>query len=234
MVLTTLDFHRWLWREIRRKRRAFARRAAVRSYLVSHRVRKLQVGAGHNHLPDWLNTDRAPDSGAIYLDATKPFPSSDETFDYVFSEHLIEHLSFEEGLAMLRESHRVLKPGGRIRIATPDLETIIGLKNATPGSVEEHYVKWIVDNFVPHAERDLACYAINQLFRGWGHKFLYDRATLGAVLEKVGFTDVCPYAFGDSADEELSGVEGHGTENGNRLMSEFETMILEARTIKQT
>lgn len=71
-------------------------------------------------------------------------------------------------------------------------------------------------------------YAINQVFRGWGHRFLYDRKTLGALLEKVGFTAVRPRPFGQSDDMNLIGVEGHGLEAGNRQMSEFETMILEA------
>jgi predicted SAM-dependent methyltransferase len=48
-------------------------------------------------------------------------------FDYVFSEHMIEHVSYAEGLLMLRECLRVLKPGGRIRIATPSLEVLLDL-----------------------------------------------------------------------------------------------------------
>src|SRR5437867_9832604 len=96
------------------------RGAAIRSYLSSHAVRKLQLGAGTNPLAGWLNTDGYPASFRVLsVDAREPLPFSDETFDYVFSEHHIEHMTFHEGRRMLRECFRVLKPGGRIRVATP-------------------------------------------------------------------------------------------------------------------
>ncbi|MBB5285126.1 SAM-dependent methyltransferase [Rhabdobacter roseus] len=40
----------------------------------------------------------------------------------MYSFHVFEHLSYEEGIHALRELHRVLKPGGICRISTPDLE----------------------------------------------------------------------------------------------------------------
>lgn len=204
------------------------RGAALRSYLESHPVRKLQLGAGHNLLPGWLNTDRDPASEAVQLDAAKPFPFADGTFDYVFSEHLIEHLPHEAGVVMLEECHRVSRPGGRLRIATPDLEAIISLKGAPRGGVEERYAAWITESYFPNAAGRGAAYAINQVFRGWGHRFLYDCETLRAVLEKVGFGDVRRCAFGESEDEALAGIDDHGVEDGNRDFSEFETMVLEA------
>jgi predicted SAM-dependent methyltransferase len=218
-----------LRREIRRKRATLFRGSAIASYLESHRVRKLHIGAGHNHLPGWLNTDRDPNSGAVYLDAAEPFPFEDATFDYVYSEHLIEHLPYEAGLAMLEECRRVLKPGGRIRIATPDMEQIVGLQYASPSGIEERYARWLTESYFPEAVGDRwAVYATNQVFRGWGHQFLYDQETLGALLEKVGFTAIRPRPFRQSDDVNLIGVEGHGIEAGNQRMSEFKTMILEA------
>jgi predicted SAM-dependent methyltransferase len=51
----------------------------------------------------------------------------DNTFDYIFSEHMIEHVDHDGAVAMLRECYRVLKPGGTICMATPDLAVIVGL-----------------------------------------------------------------------------------------------------------
>src|SRR5438477_50522 len=82
-------------------------------------------GAGFNSLPGWLNTDLEPKSASvIYLDAAKPLPFAYSTFDYIFSEHVIEHIPYPQGLSMLKECFRVIKPGGTIRIATPNLEQI--------------------------------------------------------------------------------------------------------------
>lgn len=59
----------------------------------------------------------------LYLqqDATVHFPLADASFDWIFCEHLIEHLQPTGALSMLREFQRLLRPGGVIRISTPDL-----------------------------------------------------------------------------------------------------------------
>jgi predicted SAM-dependent methyltransferase len=57
--------------------------------------------------------------GTVFLDATTPFPFDCGTFDYIYCEHMIEHISWQKGQTMLRECHRVLKPRGVMRIATP-------------------------------------------------------------------------------------------------------------------
>ena len=48
----------------------------------------------------------------------EPFPFEDDTFDIVYHKSLIEHLYSPEHL--MRETYRVLKPGGRVIILTPD------------------------------------------------------------------------------------------------------------------
>src|ERR1039458_1841068 len=75
----------------------------ISDYIRNHAVRKLQIGAGGvQGFSDWLNTDIEPKSGEAYLDATKPFPIPDGALSDVYSEHVIEHLSYQDGLAMLR------------------------------------------------------------------------------------------------------------------------------------
>lgn len=49
-------------------------------------------------------------------------PFADDAFDYVFSEHFLHHLFFDEALALLRECHRVLAPGGVLRTVVPDAD----------------------------------------------------------------------------------------------------------------
>ncbi|MGB6535784.1 MAG: hypothetical protein WBF58_07450 [Xanthobacteraceae bacterium] len=48
------------------------------------------------------NTDLEPRSdAAMALGATKPFPFEANSFDYVFSKHMIEHIGYAEGLQCL-------------------------------------------------------------------------------------------------------------------------------------
>src|SRR4051812_40618920 len=96
-------------------------------YLRENTVHKLQIGCGGNYLEGWFNTDLSPNAHRTGLNATRRFPFADNTFDYILSEHMIEHVPYDMGRVILSECHRVLKPGGTLRIVTPDLKFLIGL-----------------------------------------------------------------------------------------------------------
>lgn len=162
------------------------------------------------------------------MNAARRFPLGDSTFDYVFSEHQIEHLTYAEGLVMLRECHRVLKPGARIRVATPDLSILTGLSAREKSETQLRYMQWIVDKFLPDVGVYRASFVINNAFQNWWHKFIYDCETLQAAMEEVGFVDVTAFPVGHSEDEALRAIESHGMAAGNEDMNRFETMVLEA------
>ena len=168
----------------------------------------------------------------IYLDVTTRFPLNDNTFDYVFAEHLIEHIDHEDALTMLRETWRVLKPGGRVRIATPDLEILLGLHTTGRTDAQQNYVDWIVERCMPSVDCCKEVFVINNAFRAWGHRFLYDRSILKSTLLKIGFTDIRVYKPGDSADPHLKGLEAHGVEIGNEEINQFETFVIEGQACK--
>ena len=109
-----------------------------------HAVRKLHIRCGHNRLPGWLNIDRDPTACAVYLHAAELLPSEDGAFDYVFSEHL----TLQQGQALLDECHRrVLKRGGRVRTVTHELDKILKLRQPTGAGREEGYVRWITEGY---------------------------------------------------------------------------------------
>src|SRR5262249_12971261 len=60
-----------------------------------------------------------------YLNVRRRFPHPDGAFEAVFSSHFLEHLYPDEARLCLRESHRVLRPGGVCRVAVPDLQKIV-------------------------------------------------------------------------------------------------------------
>ncbi|MEK7684063.1 MAG: methyltransferase domain-containing protein [Verrucomicrobiota bacterium] len=201
----------------------------IEEYDRGHRLRKLQIGSGPNALAGWLNTDSYPVSReSVFMDATRAFPLASQTFDYVFSEHVIEHLSYEEGLFMLRESFRVLKPAGRIRIATPNLKNLIDLYSPEKTGRQRRYIKWAMNEYWPHLNTSQECFIINNFVRNWGHKFIYDPAALQGALERAGFIAVSEHSPGESNDEHLSGLESHGKLIGEEFNG-LETMVLEAK-----
>jgi SAM-dependent methyltransferase len=222
-----------------RRARSIQRRALdprrIERYVETQTVRKLQIGTGQNPLSGWLNTDLAPDtypehrSTIVYLDATKSFPLDDMTFDYVFAEHQIEHIAERSAQVMAAECFRVLRPGGRIRIATPDLGRILGLYEGELNELERHYVEWVMTRFRPNVHSgNPRCYVINHMFTDHKHQFIYDYETLLALLSDAGFVDAVRCNPGESSDPELRRLETHGHAIGDEPVNSFETMVVEA------
>jgi len=202
----------------------------IQIYLDTHTTRKLQIGAGLNELKGWLNTTLYPfDDGMVFMDGTTRFPISDNTIDYIFSEHVIEHIEFEQGMFMLNEAFRVLKSGGRIRIATPDLAKIIAIYSNPEGNAQQQYIKWIMDTFRPNVGEYNPAHVINQSFHGWRHYFIYDQPTLIKAFEDAGFVDIKQYAPNHSDDEHLTDIEQHGQYINSEDAMLYETMVFEAR-----
>jgi predicted SAM-dependent methyltransferase len=56
-------------------------------------------------------------------DIRRPLGFPAASFDAVYANHVLEHLTPEEGRKFVGEIHRVLKPGGICRVVVPDLET---------------------------------------------------------------------------------------------------------------
>lgn len=224
-----------LQRFYRKIKGTLVRSKAIKSYLISHQNRRLQIGAGSNILKDWLNTDLNPKSHIVYLDATKPFPFEDKTFDYIFSEHQIEHLTYGDARFMLRECYRVLKPGGKIRIDTPDLEVLIDLFATNKSELQQRFIRWVVDNYLPEHGIYNECFVINNYYRKeWVHQFIYDLKTFKNVLKEVGFIKINRYSSGESDDEILRGIDTHhkNMDSEDWEMSKFETMAFEAKRPK--
>ena len=216
-------------RLLRTALRTAQRGKAIERYLEQHEVRKLQLGAAENLRPGWLNTDLhgyGHGDELLYLDVRKRFPLPDASFDFVFSEHMIEHLTYAEGQVCLRECFRVLRPGGTIRTATPSLERLARLYESS-SDVHRRYMQWAVDTLDPEVDAALPGVVVNNFFRSWGHRFIYDEQTLGHALTTAGFVDIAECDIGQSGHQELVGLEHHLAEAPE--LNVYETFVLEAR-----
>ena len=187
---------------------------------------RLHVGGGWHRLDGWLNTDLELIPGVIRMDATRRFPFEERTFQYVFTEHMIEHVPYESGVLMLRECYRVMRKNGIIRVVTPDLAAITALHQCDLSPDQKEYLLWFCQTFVPPGRPHNSASAINAMFRLWGHQFLYDQETLAGSLRAAGFSSVTRWPLGESNDSDLQNLENQ--ERYPRRLLNFESMALEA------
>ena len=139
-----LDPARRLRRRIKRPFKLSDRAIGAR-YLAESDTPKLHIGCGDHVLSGWLNTDYEPELPIVmHLDASQRFPFKEATFDYIFSEHVIEHISYWDGMKTLAECFRVLKGSGKVRISTPDLAFLVDLTKPDKSELQRAYVKWAV------------------------------------------------------------------------------------------
>jgi predicted SAM-dependent methyltransferase len=180
----------------------------ITHYLETHPIRKLHIGSHEKTLVGWLNTDLCPLSDQVlFMDATQTFPFNTGTFDYVFHEHMIEHLDYKKGQHMLSECLRVLKPGGLMRAAFPDLRVLVELYRDNKTEEQEKYIAFNVDSYLPDIRIYEDVFVINNFVRNWGHQFIYDFKCFKRAIESVGFINVAQCDFGESPHEELRHLE---------------------------
>ena len=168
------------------------------------------------------------------MNAERKFPYPDASFQYVFSEHLFEHLSYMGGKNMLYETYRVLKPQGIFRLTMPGLEFLVDLYLNKEDEVFEKYVEWNISEFAPEIARDFRSekiprmFVINNFMRFWGHKMIYDKETITLLLQKAGFKNITYPRIGESSQAVFKNIEQHGKKIpdwANRL----ESFVVEAQ-----
>jgi predicted SAM-dependent methyltransferase len=204
------------------RRGHLVRRRLVSRYLGTTSDPKLQIGAWRFPLAGWLNSDLV--TSTIHLDLRRPLPLPDSAFAYVFGEHVIEHLSENDGVRLLTELRRILRPGGVLRLTTPDLRKIVDLYEDRNEVISwSDYKRYFSEATWPH---ERPCQILNTYLRHWGHKYVYDQHDLTAKLLEAGFAEIERCGPGQSRHAALTGVEQHDRQTVE-WVNEAEAMSLE-------
>ena len=201
-------------------------------YLAAAIEPKLHLGASSHLLGGWLNADIEPQPGTTFLDATRRYPFAADTFAFAYAEHMIEHVTHHDGSAMLSECHRVLKPGGVVRLVTPNLDTILGLHSEPLSPKQTGYVDWMARTFTPNAPVKSSTFVINAMFRYWGHQFIYDEATLRLALKSAGFSNIIRCSIEGSDHPQLQNLANSRRYPDDLL--EFESLCMEGTKLAET
>lgn len=154
-------------------------------------MRNVQLGCGEHRLPGWENFDDE-------VDISKPLPFEDRSIDNILVEHCLEHVGPNEAMLFLEEAHRVLVPGGVLRVALPSVEKVFEL--ATP-----EYCEFVRSKRWGDGSRRSTVRAI---MMEHGHRSWWTERLLEIAMTVAGFAaERC--RLGESSRPELNGVEGH-------------------------
>ena len=166
----------------------------------------LHYGCGHHFAAAALNLDRrrytapsgartGPDTlyrtgpGALFLqhDARDPLPIDDAVVSYVHSEHVLEHLSIKAARPWLAELRRVLRPGGVLRLTTPDLARYVRGYLDPEQAFYRRHSETLREERITLPEPMRPAWMLNQIFRFWEHRWIYDLDELRCLGVAAGF-----------------------------------------------
>ncbi len=186
----------------------------AKEILKKNKIIKLHLGCGTQYKDSWINIDNNSDFNIKKLDLKwdlrKPLPFPDNSVDFIYHEHMLEHLTVEEGQKFLKDCLRVLKSDGVMRIAMPDLYECVQMYNNSSNWKEkdkESLRKFGLEHVQNRAEM------INIDFRCWGHKWLYDWEELERRLREAGCEKIKKCKLAQSDYCELSNLESREQSN---------------------
>jgi len=160
---------------------------------VKFHIKKILNFFSLYHHYNWKNQKQFYEE-TINYDMRKRIPHEDDSVDFIYISHTLEHFTQDEGALFLNEAFRVLKKNGVIRIVVPDLELFIKAYEENDflflKKLKEHY-----ELFIPCKE---PIDALNLIFRVAGHEYIYSYRKLKNLCLQTGFHSVEKKEYGQS------------------------------------
>lgn len=165
---------------------------------------KIQFASGGNHLDGWLNLEES--NG----DITKPLAFENDSVDFIFIEHGLEHVTPQQGYKFLLESYRILKSNGVIRVIVPDVQKVLRESNEQYFGLLREGVKtwWPAANWLGNYEVITKKDAVETLIFCHGHQSIYTSSLLETLMLTVGFTTLTGF-YGRSSHPALHDIDSH-------------------------
>lgn len=187
----------------------------------------VQYGCGLSAPTGWRNFDSSPTlrlqrlpavgllvtrgrpafpANVEYGDIVRGLPLADAACEAVYCSHVLEHLSLEDFRTALRETHRILKPGGTFRGVLPDLEIAIEQYLADDGP--DGSIRFMNSTLLGMTRRSRGAKELIQESLGNSrHLWMWDYKGLANELSVAGFRDIRRAQYGDNLAPHFIEVE---------------------------
>lgn len=164
-----------------------ARRAVTRSrppVLVS-------LGSGRNVDRGWIGIDLTGGTSVFRADLRRKLPLASQSVDAILAEHLLEHLLLHQINHLLCECHRILRPGGILRIVCPDGLLVASLLAGGSGERVQRQLTFEASLHGFAQDELLALSSVNRISHQWGeHRSLLTAEGVRTLAERAGFAGV--------------------------------------------
>jgi predicted SAM-dependent methyltransferase len=189
-AVRNLIFECFVWINSLNSKRAFAR-------IPDQRPVKLHLGCGSDLRDGWVNIDLPPLSGYqkrttrtlfIAYDLRRGLPMPDNSCDFIYSSHFWEHLDNDDGVRLMQDCYRCLRPGGIFRIVLPDFAKAF----AAYLRGDEHYFH-LIEPEALHVSPEtvtLVDYIHYSVYQYGEHRRIYDEEKLSKLLGWIGYQTV--------------------------------------------
>jgi predicted SAM-dependent methyltransferase len=194
-IRTSIPGSTEVYEHLQHVRRRRASLAQLKTLKASGAPIKLDIGGGGRPGTNgWITVDTA-EGCDLYWDLREGIPFANGTVEAIYSSHMLEHLTFDDGQALLRECYRALKPGGSISVVVPNarlyIEGYLGARE-----IPQEFFGW-----APAYNGTTGIDAVNYVaYMGGEHKYMFDEENLIHRLRAAGFADARRRSFDPSLD----------------------------------
>ncbi|GGH15222.1 class I SAM-dependent methyltransferase [Mucilaginibacter phyllosphaerae] len=191
--------------------------------------RYIQYGCGFSAPDGWVNYDasptlrfeRLPVLGKLYTrniqrfpdnvkygDIVSGLPEQQDSCDGLYCSHILEHLSYNDFATALKNSYRILKPGGVFRGVVPDLKIAALQYLHSFDNLDAPANEFMRSTMLGIESRGKGILSgLKGLYGNSKHLWMWDYQSLQAELTRAGFKEIRPALFNDSADSHFTSVE---------------------------
>lgn len=195
---------------------------ATAELIKSSGMTRYHLGCGTIFLKNWLNIGfwNHLAAGTIYANPNQVegtfllnhdlrfgIPAENGSLDAIYHSHLLEHLTYVEGLEFLQKCFDALKPGGIHRLIMPDLEAFAKAYVSNDSLLLEKYKEHVLSDG-PDIYQTKAAIFMGML-HNHGHQCGYDWPTLKWALERIGFKKVRKTLFQESDLPDIKEIEAY-------------------------
>lgn len=159
----------------------------VNSVKNQGRAVRLHLGCGSRIFDGYINVDgeymRSNPDVTIH-DITQPFLLPDNCVDEILTVHVLEHITRGRVVTMLREWHRILKPGGFAAVEWPDFLKMCREVAANPDCLLTTADRRLQKRTILGIYGDNEKYPDPVMWHKWG----YSESSMCHLFREVGFS----------------------------------------------